>query len=94
MLKELPDGGDKTYAELVGKRLILNAMSGKEKSIGMLLDRTDGKVAEEWKGEVEHTGVVGSIELKGKDNREVVAMWKQFLKGEVKRRNATRTEDE
>ena len=94
LLKELPEGGDKTYAELVAKRLILNAMAGKEKSIGMLLDRADGKVAEEWKGEVEHTGVVGNIELKGKDNKEVVSLWKQFLKKQVKQRNAARTDEE
>ena len=94
LLKEIPENGDKSYAELVAKRLILNAMSGKEKSIGMLLDRSDGKVAEEWKGEVEHTGVVGSIELKGKDNKAVVDMWKQFLRSQVKKRNAARTDEE
>jgi len=52
-LKELATGSeDKTWADMIIKRLIMNAVAGKEKSIEIILDRVDGKVKDEFKGEV------------------------------------------
>jgi hypothetical protein len=52
-LKELASGSDtKSWAEMVVKRLIMNAVSGKEKSIEMIFERMDGKVTDKLQADI------------------------------------------
>lgn len=68
-LKELASGSDtKSWAEMVVKRLIMNAVAGKEKSIEMIFDRMDGKVKDEFRGEISGMiahGDVGDSQFEG-----------------------------
>ena len=67
-LKELASGSDtKSWAEMVVKRLIMNAVSGKEKSIEMIFDRTDGKVTDKLQADI--SGIIAHGEL-GDDKME------------------------
>lgn len=69
-LKELASGSDeKSWAEMVVKRLIMNAVSGKEKSIEMIFDRVDGKVTDRLQADITgmmvHTDTETNKKLEG-----------------------------
>ena len=86
-LKDFAENSDKTYAHHIIKRLILNALSGKEKSIEMIFDRTEGKVKDEFKGEfsglIAH-GNVGEDKLEGVVD-EFLATFKKKLHAKNKK---------
>ncbi len=54
-LARIAEGSDRSYAELIARRLILNAVAGRERSIEIILDRTEGKVTDKFVGEVTKT---------------------------------------
>ena len=83
-LKELASGSeDKSWAQMVVKRLIMNAVAGKEKSIELIFERMDGKVKDEFKGEI--SGLVAHAEV-SEDKLEGVI--DEFIKSFRKKLNA------
>lgn len=89
-LMEFATNSDKTKGRLLIDRLVLNALSGKERSIEIILERLEGKVKDEFKGEIEHSGAMAQIELSGKDSKEIVKQWTDYFKKQLRKKNAER----
>lgn len=51
-LETMPEGGKESYAEMIAKRAVLNALAGNAQFFNYVIERTEGKVTEEFKGEL------------------------------------------
>lgn len=93
ILDEMPEGSDKDYAELIARRAVLNAIAGDHSARVYVTERHEGKVPEDFRGDITHGGVIGNIEISGKESKELVTEWVKFVRDQIKKRNAPPTTD-
>ena len=78
----------KTVAMEVVEKWVNNVKGGKEKSLEMMLDRTEGKVTEHII--TESTGAIVVAEAKGKTNKQIAVLARQALRQQIKSMHANK----
>lgn len=82
ILNELPPGEKKSYLDLLGKRVVLSAVGGKERTLEMLWERTEGKVKDHFINE--HSGIITTVTPTGKTNRDITKLVRDKLRAELR----------